>query len=768
MHKIFIYKFSFSRVVLTTLLLSIFFTMYSQQNTDILNDSIKYDLPETGGVVPAVIIDTSVLDNKLNEIQLLLGEEVKNSIEIPTIDSAIIRDHLNEYIEDIDLPLIKKEKIIENFNISAGVNLAYFPVTDTNYIKPGIHKSYWVNMSQTIYGLPFQFGAATGDGVSYNDEFIKSPVNFNFNFDYHQYVANVQSKLICEYNAKKDDVFKEFETINFKDSLEQYNVLKDTLANTSYLVYVNKLKDKRSAVVDSIDNCYDIDSTSLLMIDSSIAQYEKYRSEFNRMLKFQETYYSVKSEYEEYLQKLETVKQTIGEMTDLSGLMASAEEFGLSSNFPKWPLQFKKFQIGSQFMNFTPLTFQNYASNGVNIDYTNDALIVKAAALSRNWYGGYSVANGADSLFNLFQNNQTAYITGVGFGNPDSSHILFSAGYIKEDINSTENESTYSNLLVSLYQKTRLIENLFLEYEVAKSRSSIHPKSIEADTLETNELTSESAIYTKLSYTISKSKTEILADQSFIGSSYITLGNPFIKPGTINSGIGIKQSLLKSKILLSYKLTFSNTSEDNPENVKTYYHIAQLDYIGGRIGSLHMTLSPYQYNYSIDDITNSENTTSGNFINCYAVINVPVKKNTVTSIISYSNFSTQNSFSDTVFYLNTNTISSSTMATIKGRMFSLNTIYYIPQKEVAFGFVNSIDLKANIFNSKKIYMDCGPKWLGYQTYNDQLGGSANITTHIGKTVNWSLMLDKYFEIEHAQEDYQSSIFFNTSLSITLN
>lgn len=741
---------------------------YAQQNIINVNDSINFELDPSDHIIDKPILIDS---NRIGKIDSTLDnsiENLKNEFNLKTPDSAIISERINEYTGGVKTLIPKKEKWLKDFSITAGMNVASFPMIDSNFTNTGVQKSYFLNISQTIYGLPFQLGVATGDGISYGDVDIKNPIQFNLNFDHQQYLSNVQTKLMEEYESNKGNLFNEFEEINFQDSLAQYNTLKDTLSNTDYLVYINNMKDKRAELVDSINNCYEIDTTRLNTIDSAIAQYEKYRAAFNNMLTFQESYYTMKNKYDSYVTKLESVKQNIGSATDLTGLLSSAEEYGLSSEFPKWPLNFKKLQIGAQYVNYTPLTLQNYVSNGINLDYNNDALIIKAAALTQNWYGGYSVTNGADSIFNIFQNNQTAYITGIGFGNPDSNHILLSIAYLKEDIQTTGNESTYSNFLLSFFQKTRLVGNLFLEYEIARSGAKVHPELVEAIPAENNKLTAQSALYTKLGYTVEKTKTEITADQSFIGASYITIGNPFIRPGTINSGLGVKQSLLKSKLLVSYKLTLSKTAEDIAENVNTYYHLAQMDYTLNNIASVHMMISPYQYNYSIEDITNSENSVSGNFINCYAVFNIPVKKSSVTSIISYSNFSTQNNFSDTIMYLKTNSISSNTMAILKGRMFSLNTNYYIPQNDYAYAFVNSVDLKANILNGKNIYLDCGPKWLGYKLYNDQLGGSVTINSHFGKVFNLSLMVDKFFEIEHDQENFYSSFFFNTSFSVTLN
>lgn len=777
-NEIFKYQYGILFTVITVLLIAFPNMSYSQLNINQLSDAEKgrilgFDsITISSAIISWDSIETNKIQNEITDIvdesQNKIEEEVSDVKSKFSNDSILLREKLSDQINQVRKFGSSSKKIFSEFSLIAGMNASYYPISDTTVVNPGIYKSYWVSISETVYGLPFQIGVATGDGISYSEDVIKPPVQFNLNFDYDQFLTNAKEQMIENFEAKKDDIFKEFEQINFEDSVQIYNSLKDTLSNSTYLEYIGQLRDRKSAILDSINNCYEVDSSRLAEIDTILEKYNQYRTAFNRMISFQNKYYELKSKYDTYLDKLESVKQTVESNSDLPGLLNTANEYGLSADFPQWPLHFKKFQVGAQFVNYTPLTFQNYVSNGVSIDYVDDQLILKANALTQNWFSGNLLTSDNDSLINIFQNNQSAYITGIGFGNPDSNHILFTTAFIKENTSTQISSNVYSNFLLSFYQKTRLVNNFYLEYELAKSQNILKTEAIDVDTIKNNNFLMQGAVYSKLSYGIPQIKINISLDQSLIGLAYISLANPFIHSGTSNSGIGIEQSLLESKLKLSYKITYFNTLASNTQNYNTVYHIGQADYQIGKWGSIHFMLSPYQYQYSIQDVTGSENTGESNFINCYAVLNFPMKKSTITTLINYSNFTTQSSFTDTIFFFKTKTFSINNIAAINGRNYSSNVLYFIPEENSSDFFVNSADLKATIIDKKFLYLDLGPKWLGYKSYNDQLGVSISLNSKLGKFLNWFLSLDKYFEIEHTQQNFYSNVFFNTGLSITLN
>lgn len=677
-----------------------------------------------------------------------------------------LRGHVKEWKDSLIDKLINTsgETIFSMPGISFGTTLSYYPVQDTNYLAQGLRKTYWINASETILGIPVQFGVASGDGISMNEDVLAAPFVYNFQFDYLQYLTNYKKELVVDLLSNQDEIVAHFESIDFVDSIDIYNVLKDTLANVDYMVFINNAKEEKATVLDSISNCYEVDTMRLVTLDSIIGKYESYRNEFNRLVAFQQKYYSLKKEYDVYTAKLDEAKGLITNSSPMD-LLSNAEGLGLSTSLPKWPLNFRNLSYGAQFVSHTPLTFQNYASHGLDVEYTVDNLIANVGILNRKWRSGLEIV-AEDSLFNPYSNNQSGYLAAVGFGNLDSSYVLFTTAIIREIIGNAENGIAYSNLLLSFYQRKQLFEDWIIEYEIANSGYNTNP--IYNDSMQVGGIRKRVATFGKLGYTIDKSNSTIFVDHAHTGVSFISLGSPFLRPGTNNLGVGLTQSLLNFGLSATYKYIFSNSIKSNPEAFQSRYHMLQLDYTMKKLGSFHLSMTPYRYNFSIPEADGASSAMNANLFNVLVVIQVPSKKLPNTTMVNYANYSTQSSFLDTVLFIETHSISVNSSVSVSGKEFVMNAFYQLPTDEEFVPFANSISVLGEVVQRSYLNISIGPKYLDYGLFNDQLGGSVNLSWRLGKYVLGTLNLDKYAEIEDAKPSYYSDIFFNTSIVLTIN
>lgn len=648
--------------------------------------------------------------------------------------------------------------------IAMGVTFSYFPVLDTSYLTQGLRKTYWVNASETILGMPVQYGVASGDGVSMNEDVFNKPFMYSFQFDYMQYVTNYKEDLLLDLLAGQNEIVTQFESIDFVDSINLYNALKDTLASVDYLVFVNKVKEEKVAVLDSISNCYEVDSAYLLGLDSTIEKYEAYRADFNRLVAFQQKYHSLRKEYEGYVSSLEDTKELIA-TANPTDLLANAEVLGLNSSLPMWPLNFRNVSYGAQFVNHTPLTFQNYASHGLRVDYSADNLIVNTGILNRKWGAGLSIVS-EDSLFNPYSNNQAGYIAAVGFGDIDSSYLLLTTAFVREVLGNELSDMEYTNMLFSIYQRRKMLKDWSLEYEVASSGYRTDPSF--NDSAQVGGIKDHTATFVKLGYTLDLTKSALFVDHALTGNSFKSLGNPFLRSGTNNLGIGLTQSLFNSGLSATYKYIYSRSLDSNPEALQSSYHLLQLDYTMKKIGSVHFSMMPYSYKLSIPEMEGAENQMNTNLFNAFVVLQIPSKKLPNTTVVNYANYSTQSSFLDTVLFIQTHSFSVHSSVSISGRELVMNALYQLPTHDEFSLFANSLSIMCSVVEKNNMHLDIGPKYLDFALYNDQLGGSVNLSWRMGKYVFWTLNLDKYAEVEDSKPSYYSNVFFNTSIILTIN
>lgn len=727
-----------------------------------VSDSLTYNLP--------IGFDSTSISSTLDSISQL-NSLANESLRILDMDSLLpLNGARMQYLSAFDslqTANFFKQKIGQ-YNlpdITLGASIAYLPIVDSLYLEPGIRKNYWINISPTIMQLPVNFTLASGNDITYFDNQFSNPIMFNIGFDFHQYVSNVQQDLLLKFEHQSSELINEFENITFEDSLALFEQAKDTLANFSYLSYVNKLKEERALLGDSINNCLSDDTSRMATIDSVIEAYNHYREQFNRLAVFQEKYYTLKAEYEKYqLQILETSDKLSSAGPE--DLIATAENLGLSTNLPKWPLNFKRLSFGPQVINHTPMTFQNYISNGVDVRYNKADLILIGNVLIQQWPAGYNVAHVDSILTPTNPNTQKAYIAGVGFGDLDSSHILFTAAFVKEELNSGGGGGEYRNLLLSFFQTQEVLKNLNLTYEVATSQLSLTPEI--ADSVALLGIADKLGSYLKLSYSLPKTQTTVLVDYALVGLNYISFGNIFSQPGTYNAGIGFTQNVFNGKFSINYKYLLSQTLRENFIDYTTAYHTLSLDYKLWKWGSVNLTIVPFQYNYSLDSEPSTQISSVSNLITSNLIVNFPIKASPIVSIFSYSNYATQSSVLDTVFFLKINQISNNTIASLGGKQVLFNAMYFIPGNDYSEFNINNAELMIEVFSKTSIQMHTGVSFLDFAQYNDQLGGSLNLNLTLGKLLSWSLILDRYFEVERSKTNYFSNIFFNTAISLTLN
>lgn len=677
-----------------------------------------------------------------------------------------LRAHVNEWRDSLidNLTNAGGGAIFSMPNISVGTTLSYYPVQDTNYLVQGLRTTYWVNASETIMGMPFRFGVVTGDGISMNEDVFNTPLVYNFEFDYLHYLTDYKEDLVVDLLSNQDEIVSKFESIDFADSIGIYNAVKDTLANIDYMVFVNKAKEEKVAILDSISNCYEVDSMNLATLDSIIEKYESYRNEFNRLVAFQQKYYNLKKEYEGYVSSLEHAKDVIAN-TNPKALLANAEALGLNSSLPKWPLNLRNVSYGAQFVNHTPLTFQNYASHGLMVDYNADNLIVSTGILNRKWGTGLSIVS-EDSLFNPYSSNQAGYLAAVGFGDLDSSYILFTTAIVKEVLGFEMSDMEYSNMLISVYQRRKILHYLNFEYEIANSGYRTNPGF--NDSTQVGGIKSQAATFLKLGYTLNKTNSTLFVDHTLTGNAFRSLGNIFLRPGTNNLGIGLTQTLLNSGLSATYKYIYSSSLQSNPEAIQSSYHLLQLDYSVKKLGSVHLSMMPYSFKFSIPEVEGTNNELSTNLFNACAVIQIPSTKVPNTTIVNYANYSTQSSYLDTVLFIQTHSFSLYSSVSISGKEFVMNAFYQLPTDDDLSFFANSIGIMGSVVEQSNLHIDVGPKFLDFTMFNDQFGGSVNLSWRLGKYVYWTLSLDKYVEIEDNKTSYPSKVFFNSSIILTIN
>lgn len=656
----------------------------------------------------------------------------------------------------------------KNGIVAIGSGISYYPLIDSSYEINPYRKSFWINTSATIYNLPLSFSFITGEGISYSEVPNSLPFQSNLSFDYRQYLENVKESYINQYRTKQFAMLGQLQEFNIEDTVQYYELLKDTLANTQYQSLINQMQVRKEQMIDSAENCYEIDSIALDSVNKTLNAYYSIREKFNKMIALQSKYFELQSKYEAITSKIAKLDESLSNAGDLSGISAIAEEAGLKTDLPKWPSRFKSFEIGDQVIQHTPLTMQNYYSKGFSSEYGYNNKILMVTLLTQNAFTGISVLTENDSLFNPYQNNQSIYMVAYGIGNLDSNYSLVTNILSRERYFANNSTIKLNSLVFSINQHQNFNSNYFGEYELAYGTRLGTEIYDDLDTTKPQQLDNKLAVFGKFGVKLNQFNTVADIEGSIIGLAYINLKNPFVFPGTKNIGLGIQQQFYQGKLQISYKSILSSPVSSNPVKANTLYQMGQVQFAPNGKVQFNLLFSPYQYNYLITDVPESNSLIQGNLINGIICINTDFKKYPISTVITYSNFNSQSNVADTLIMLHVHTFN--LYNNIKFTKTNINTEiaynYFI--NEYDYYLPNSLSIAMDIIDWKSIQIVAGPKVLDHLNYNDQIGGRIGGQILITKLAIINFDVEKYFDLQQHKATAYSNIFFNASASITLN
>ncbi len=709
------------------------------------------------------------------ENDVLIFDSIKNKESIFEISKKQYSSIFNRFkiagqLGDT-LRILDKHTVLKTtrFNyLTIGTSMSYSPVYDTALIQPKINKAYWISTAAVIANLPINISISSSENFAIEGFENGYTTQSSFQFDYQQYITNIKSDLLEKVNVECAQIKEQLSAFDFVDTAAFYDRIKDTLASQQYQMYISNLKVKQQQLSDSISYCYEVDTLLLDSINNIIAQYQTYQTQFKQMIALQNEYYALLAKYNAAYEKVQGFEESITEANDFSSISNLANQSGYQPNLPQWPSRFKAISLGSQYVDHSPLTLQHYTSNGLAVHYENNNNIIIVNALTQKNLPQFNVLTETDTLFNPYQIKQNLGLIAYGIGKMDSNFVLFTVSASKQQVPELTSEYKRINSIVSVYQHQNFLNKFYGTYEVAFTTLNGKNSNIEDDTLNNGNILNRFGAFTSLGYQFMRLKGQISFEYSYLGLSYINLSNPFLLPGTANSSVDVSKQLLNGRLNLAYKLTLTKPLNSNPNQSEFITHLGQFNYSGKKGLGLMFNIAPFHYSYQIQDQIGNTPTSFGMMINGSVLVNSTIKSAPISSILSYSNFSTQNTLADTVMLLNMGNINFNSVATLGGRNITAQGLYFIPGYINDLGLYNYYTLTYDFISNKKVHLACGPKYIDYFGYNDQIASTITGYVLFMKQLYWQFDIDKCFDIQQGQENAYANLFFNTTIGLTLN
>src|SRR5262249_34463062 len=138
--------------------------------------------------------------------------------------------------------------IVSNLAIAGNVSVGYLPLANSSLLTSGFSKSYWLQSSANVIGLPISFGYSSASSITV------SPASFSFHqgnisFNCQQFLENLKSQAINVLTNQLQNEEQKILAYHFTDSLAEYERLRDTLASLSYQAHIQNLQDSTAQLI---------------------------------------------------------------------------------------------------------------------------------------------------------------------------------------------------------------------------------------------------------------------------------------------------------------------------------------------------------------------------------------------------------------------------------------------------------------------------------------------------------------------------------------
>jgi hypothetical protein len=571
------------------------------------------------------------------------------TIQGTSIDSLLNMKNDISQLLHTKVDLFTKNKLLTIGKITLDGSYTYLP--DTSQFMRGLKNfpsllNYDAGLSLTIINMPFNF-SLNGTNGSYS--YARSPFDQfeRFNFDHEKYMQQLQSLVLQKLNPDlvvasivsrintirkvyeqslrseveevQQEFYKNYHSVlslpsSFADlSVTDLSSLKSQLISNTDLEKYKESVDRYQELIKSGDaTLLASDSVSKKMMEQ-INQVESLETIYSKIVSYKNKFDNnslvkelrshlpfTPGNFKSYLTKPGNLQQVLKEHANLNGIQSLLT-------------QVTKLDIGQNAVQNGQLGLQNLVNTGINTEFKtnragvgfiygknnniNNLLQSGLSSFVTTEYtslSGFKLTNGFNSLsdqslsFNIFNFN-----TNPEFGNRGE---LLQSAYLTQ--------GQRKDAVVTLHSGMPLSGNSQLSIELSKSfggysnqlssDSTLH-KTNPVSSVFGNQGSENYAAVIEYKGEIAKIPLHVIIKK--VGLGYNNPGNPFLRRGETQYGLGFTRKLLKQKLLVKYDVDYRNQVFDPTKvyHYNTYSNKAQFSYRINRYDRIGLTYNSSSY-----------------------------------------------------------------------------------------------------------------------------------------------------------------------------
>lgn len=356
-------------------------------------------------------------------------------------------------------------------------------------------------------------------------------------------------------NTQKDNILKKIDSLNnlLDENTRILNGLNEQLDNKDYL---DKLESAKAIKARSIsDSNYSKNNNErILQAEAFINNYENKLSGKNKISGLLDSLAGLRKSYT-FISNLnkESSETFIRKESGKIGVIKNKSSFLKDLAYPS------KLEVFDVSPNWSPLILSGITLRGGLVEFSSKKFML-------GFTGGF--VNSINWYENVFNKNSYIYSGRIGYGNSESTSLIFT--YLKGvNNNASSINPIKENDVISLTLKIKIVENHNLYIEKAWSNQSRgeYNQGLNEVIKSTPKALNNSAFLFKYDgsfiKTKSKIETKVRVDELF----FFSLGNPSNRRDALRSQFTLKQTIYKNKINGQLSIKFE---KDNISDSKSY------------------------------------------------------------------------------------------------------------------------------------------------------------------------------------------------------
>lgn len=381
------------------------------------------------------------------------------------------------------------------------------------------------------------------------------------------------------------------------------------LFSTEYLDFIRGRRNLLAQLQQAINSGKHVNDRLLDSVRTDLADYERLQQLFHRITEIKERW--EKDDVINRLRKLKALKdQKFEEMlNDPARLRQMASQYLPLQGLEKLFLQVNSLRVGEQTTNLSPLSLQNFVSNGIGLEIEkNRKFLMVTAGKEKGLMALYDLRN----FMPLFSHDHNMIAASFGLGGTASEHIHLNVASFSQKTGTSLHSSiplpSSQSFVVGVDNQFNIGDNTIINMELSKSAMQYgqatdekgNHSSVFDRMADMNSLSGSMAAMLRMEGHYDKAGLDVNTGLSYIPNQYYNPGNIYLSTGSREVNIGLRKSFFKGRVTMNTRMDLRQLDAglDRGSTGKSSFYMVEGRWRARSGASLALSYQPSRYSHT--------------------------------------------------------------------------------------------------------------------------------------------------------------------------